>query len=363
MPRTRTILLALTLVLFLSLASTASAGELQRGLDDVVAAGAPGAVVLVSDDGRTTTAASGRFHSGGRYRIGSMTFRMGSMTKTFVATVVLQLAGEQRLRLSDTVEQWLPGVLPYGDDVTIEQLLNHTGGVPDNIFPLIAGLFGDDRFRTWQPAELLAIGASRPRSEPGKWVYSNTDYVLLGMIVERVTGRSLRDQLMRRIVRPLGLHDTSFPYRSPAIPGRHAHGYSLPVDENLQPIAGPLVDMTRFNPSLAWGAGNGVSSVSDLARFWRALLGGRLLGPHRLAELKSGVETGQPGLRYGLGVYIWETRCGTLIGNEGDILGFSNVVMSNEDGSHLAVVMVNLKLAPEAVGDALDRVLDLATCG
>ncbi len=361
MTNTRTTLLAL--ILFFLLAPPASAGELQRGLDDVVAAGAPGAVALVSQDDRTTVAASGRLHPGERDRPEAMTYRIGSMTKTFVATVVLQLAEEQRLRLSDTVDRWLPGALPYGHDVTIEQLLNHTGGVPDNIFPLLAGVFGSDRFRTWQPAELVAIGISRPRGEPGKWAYSNTGYVLLGMIVERVTGQSLRHQLMQRIVRPLKLRDTSFPYRSPAIPGRHARGYSLPVDENLQPIAAPLVDMTRIGPSLAWGSGHGVSSVRDLARFWRVLLGGGLLGPRQLAALKSGVETGRDGLRYGLGVYIWETRCGTLIGNEGDIVGFSTAAMSREDGSRTAVAMVNLKFAPDAVDDTFARVLDVATCG
>jgi D-alanyl-D-alanine carboxypeptidase len=357
----------LAAALALTAAAPAHASPLQRPLDQVVAAGAPGSVALVARDGRTATATSGvaDLATGRPIRAGDR-FRIGSTTKTFVATVVLQLAGERRLRLSDTVERWLPGALPYGGDVTIRQLLDHTGGVPDNIVTLMSELFHGDRFRTWTPRELVAIGAGLPRTTPGRWAYSNTDYALLGMIVERATGHSLRHAIEHRILRPLRLHDTSFPVRSPVIRGRHAHGYSLALDDRLRPIEGPLQDMTRFGPSLAWGSGNMISTAGDLARFQRALLGGRLLRPAQLSAMTSGVDTGHPGRRYGLGVFIRDTPCGTLIGNEGDIAGFSNIVMSSEDGTRTAVVMVNAKFAPAAVDDALDRAADAAekeACG
>jgi D-alanyl-D-alanine carboxypeptidase len=114
-------------------------GELQRLLDQIVAAGAPGAAARVRDGHRVTQAASGLadLHTGRPMRPG-LTYRVGSLTKPFVATVVLQLVAEGRLALSDTVERWLPGILPYGDQVTIRQLLSHTSGVPDyTLEPLV----------------------------------------------------------------------------------------------------------------------------------------------------------------------------------------------------------------------------------
>ena len=191
------------------------------------------------------------------------------------------------------------------------------------------------------------------------WAYSNTGYALLGLIVERATGHRLGRELSRRIVRPLGLRGTSFPVRSPAIGGRHARGYSLGED-------GRLHDVTRYSPSGAWAAGNGVSTLRDLERFQRALLGGRLLRPAQLREMLKGVPTGRAGRRYGLGVFLTDSPCGTLVGSDGDILGFSNSVTSNLDGRRTAAVMVDAMFAPEAVDDAFDRAQDAAArevCG
>jgi D-alanyl-D-alanine carboxypeptidase len=318
----------------------------------IIMAGAPGASALVHRDGHTWVAAAGEVRPDDRFRI-------GSTTKPFVATVVLQLAAERRLRLDDTVEHWLPGALPYGGDVTVRQLLNHTGGVPDDIAPVMGELLHGDRLRVWTPQELIAYAAAQPRTTPGVWEYSNTDYALLGLIVERVTGTRLERELARRIVRPLGLRDTSFPVRSPAIGGRHARGYSLGED-------GRLHDFTRYSPSGAWAAGNGDSTLRDLARFQRALLRGRLLGRPELRAMLTGVDTGSPGLRYGLGVFLTDSPCGTLVAFDGDILGFSNNVKGTLDGRRTAAVMVDVKFAPEAVDDAFDRAQDLAmreACG
>jgi D-alanyl-D-alanine carboxypeptidase len=313
----------------------------------VVAAGAPGASGLVHRDGHTRVQSAGVVRPDDRFRI-------GSTTKTFTATVVLQLAGERRLRLDDTVERWLPGALPYGDDVTIRQLLNHTGGVPDDLPPVLEELLHGDRTRVWSPRELVASAAAQPRNASKVFKYSNTDYTLLGMIVERVTGHSLERELARRIVRPLHLRDTSFPVRSTAIGGRYAHGYSLGED------------VTRYSPSGAWASGNGVSTLRDLERFQRALLGGRLLRPAQRRAMLHGVKTGVDGRRYGLGVFLRDSPCGTLVGNDGDILGFSNNVQSTLDGTRTAVVMVDEMFAPDAVGDAFDHAVDAgaeAVCG
>jgi D-alanyl-D-alanine carboxypeptidase len=331
-------------------------GELRRLLDPVVAAGAPGAAARVRDDHRVTQAASGvaDLRTGRRMRPG-LHYRVGSVTKPFVATVVLQLVAEGRLSLQDTVERWLPGTLPYGDQVTIRQLLNHTSGVPDNsLEPLVVlYTFPHGRSRAWTPRELVALIADQPPDfPPGTgWSYSNTGYVLAGMIVEAVTGHKLGQELARRIFRPLGLHDTFFPVNRPDIPGPNPRGYSLPlVDE-----AGPLLDFTVYNPSLAWGAGNLISDLADLERFFRALLGGRLLPPRLLAAMTTPVDTGVPGYGYGLGLEMIQTPSGRLIGHGGAIPGFDNIVLNTKDGRDQLGVMINELVAPTAVLKALTQ--------
>lgn len=182
-------------------------------------------------------------------------FRIASATKTFVSTVVLQLVGEGRLFLDDTVEALLPGVVTGngndGSRITVRQLLNHTSGLFNYTadFPTLtdAAAFRAGRFDTWTDSRLVAIAMRHaPNFEPGtRWEYSNTNYTLAGMIIERTTGHSWQHEVTRRIIRPLGLRDTSAPVTHPAIPGRHLRGYSAFGGD--RPI-----DVTLLNPS---GAG------------------------------------------------------------------------------------------------------------
>jgi D-alanyl-D-alanine carboxypeptidase len=331
-------------------------GELQRLLDQIVAAGSPGATARVRDEHAVQQAASGvaDLRTGRPMRPG-LTYRVGSVTKPFVATVVLQLVAEGRLSLSDTVERWLPGILPYGDQVTIRQLLNHTSGVPDYTLEPLVRLytFPHGRFRAWRPRELVALIADQPPDFPPgtAWSYSNTGYVLAGLIVQAATGHKLGQELAQRIFRLLGLRDTFFPVNRPDIPGRNARGYSLPLGQE----DGPLLDFTVYNPSLAWAAGALVSDLGDLARFFRALLGGRLLPPRLLAEMTTPVDTGQPGFGYGLGLVVIETPAGRLIGHDGAIPGFLNIVLSTEDGRRQLGIMMNEEFATPAVYEAFNQ--------
>jgi D-alanyl-D-alanine carboxypeptidase len=228
-------------------------------------------------------------------------FRAGSLTKPFVATVVLQLVAEGKLSLSDTVERWLPGILPYGDQITVRQLLNHTSGVPDYTPAPLAGLYRGDRFRSWRPGELVGLVAGQPPDFPpgSAWSYSNTGYVLLGMIIERVTGQRLGRELERRIFRPLRMRDTSFVTNFPWLAGRHADGYSLQYDDGYNPIEGTLFDITVFNPSFAWAAGAVLSNEADLAPFFGALLGGRLAARGAGTDEDPGRNSRRSGLRVG----------------------------------------------------------------
>jgi D-alanyl-D-alanine carboxypeptidase len=331
-------------------------GELRRLLDPVVAAGAPGAAARVRDEHRVTQAVSGvaDLRSGRRMRPG-LNYRVGSLTKPFVATVVLQLVAEGRLSLQDTVERWLPGILPYGDQVTIRQLLNHTSGIPDNVIEPLVILYTlpGGRARAWTPRELVALIADQPLMFPPgtAFAYSNTDYVLAGMIVETATGKTLGQEVTRRIIRPLRLHDTFFPVNRPDIPGPNPRGYSLPFNQET----GPLLDFTVYNPSFAWGAGNLISDLADLERFFRALLGGRLLPPRLLAAMTTPVDTPQPGLGYGLGLVVLQTPSGRLIGHDGAIPGFLNIVWNTEDGRRQLGVMINELFAPTAVVQAFNQ--------
>jgi D-alanyl-D-alanine carboxypeptidase len=170
-------------------------GELEGLLDQVVAAGVRQAASGLAD-----------LRTGRPMRPG-LNYRVASVTKPLVATVVLQLVAEGRLSLSDTVERWLPGILPYGDQVSIRQLLNHTSGVPEYLLVPLLELYGSrqGRFRSWTPRELVALVADQPPLFPPgtTYSYSNTNYVLAGLIVEAATGRTLGQELKRRIIRPL----------------------------------------------------------------------------------------------------------------------------------------------------------------
>lgn len=342
--------------------------ELRRLLDRLVAAGAPGAAGWVQDDsgGRRDAGGLADLRSGRPMRP-ELHFRAGSLTKSLVATVVLQLVAEGRLSLDDSLQRRLPGTLPYGEQVTIRQLLNHTSGVPHNWAAVEQTLYRSSggRFRAWTPRELVALVADQaPSFPPGTaWSYSNTGYILLGLVVESASGSTLGQELQRRILGPLGLHGTTFPEASSGIPSPRSRGYSLPLGPQGEPLDGPLLDVTAQNPSWAWAAGALVSDLEGLTVFFRALLGGRLLPPGLLAEMLSTV-TVPPGSiplpmydRYGLGLLETETPAGRLVGMVGGIPGFLSIVLSTHDGRRQLGVMINLLAAPAVVVEAFMQVV------
>ncbi len=324
---------------------------LQSDLDALVAGGAPGAILLVRDKHRTTKLTSGvadiadarAMHPRDRYRV-------ASLAKSFTSAVVLQLVGEGKLQLSDTVERWLPGLVPNGENITIRHLLGHTSGLfdyekdPRVIEPYLSGNLGF----YWSPLELVAIALSHePLYPPGETplsTYSNTNYVLAGLIVKAATGTPIEVQMRRRIFKPLDLDATTYPLSETAIEGRHAHGYML-----LGPP--PLVDVTAFSPSIAGAGGAIVSTVGDLADFYRALFKGRLLRPKLLDAMMTTIPSGGDlGQRYGLGLEEFATSCGTGWGHSGAFPGYWNYAFSSADGKRQAVLMVNID--PSAISEA-----------
>ena len=329
--------------------------------DAVVEAGSPGALVLVDDGSSRREETSGLAVLEGRVPLRAHDrFRIGSITKTFVAVVVLQLVDEHRLGLKDTVERWLPGLVPSGRRITVRQLLAHTSGLadyaddPDFIRRTVA-----QPRRQWTPRELVGVAlAEGPVARPGdRFAYASTNYVLLGMVVERVTGTSLERQFRRRIFAPFRLEDTTF---APDLPnsGRYAHGYAPSEHDGIVGSLATARDRSTVTTSWAWAAGSIVSTASDLSRFLGALLQGRLLPP-RLRELMRPA----PGSRYGLGLAAFRTPCGTAIGHTGALLGTVSAAWSSRDGQRRVVAMSNsFPLAPSA-GAALRRLLDASFCG
>jgi D-alanyl-D-alanine carboxypeptidase len=299
-------------------------------------------------------------------------FRIASTRKTFVATVALQLVGESRLSLDDTVERWLPGVVRgNGNDgrrITVRHVLQNVSGIHDDMPGYTSPEeYLQQRYDVYTREQLVARAMThQPDFPPGTgWGYSNTGFLLAGMIIERVTGRTLRQEITDRILRPLRLQQTTWPGTSPTLPRPHARAYELFK-------TGELVDVTEQVPGDPDAV---VSTTRDLNRFFRALLGGRLLRPAQLAEMKrtvpisADVEEIWPGGQYGLGLVRRPLPCGGVRwGHDGGDGGYTTVTGVTEDGRRSAVVSMST-----ALGDsrehylqqqrAADKLIDNALCG
>src|SRR5215217_4186239 len=287
------------------------ARQLQAILDDMVAASAgsiPGVVLYVEHDGHgswTGASGFGQLDPNVKFRPGDR-FGVGSIVKPFVATTVLQLAEGGRLTLDDSLPDLLPadviGRFPGASEITVRMLLGHRSGLPDWDSPDVESSAIGDLGKIWTESELLDLAAAKePLFSPGAdYSYSNTNYTLLGLIIEHATGRSWRDEVADGVIKPLELEATALP--SPgdrSLGGSHAHGY---VD-----VSGELLDISTVDPSMAGAAGGNalVTSASDLVRFFNALLAGRLFQhPETLkAMLDFKPATEEPGqVGYGLGI-------------------------------------------------------------
>jgi D-alanyl-D-alanine carboxypeptidase len=287
-------------------------------------------------------------------------FRIGSLTKTYVATLLLQLAEEGRLALDDAVASVLPGLVPGGDKITIRQLLNHTSGLFDYEKDprVLAPYFGGDLAHHWAPRKLVRIAVShRPLFTPGtRHSYSNTNYLVAGLIVEAVTGSTLERVLDRRLFTPLRLRRTAF-QTSPRRPVPDAHGYYVFGKP-------PAADITGLSP-YPWAAGAIVANAADVATFYGALLSGRLLNADSLRQLKTTVAEGKDAeSRYGLGIMRVPTPCGIAWGHDGNMPGYDVWALSSTNGRKQVVLSVNqdpLSL-PKSFGPKNGRLLVAAYC-
>ncbi|MFJ9774325.1 serine hydrolase domain-containing protein [Kitasatospora sp. NPDC101157] len=335
----------------------------QQRLDALVKEdGVPAALATVKGrDGRsrTYTAGVGDLATGSRVPVDGQV-RIASNTKTFTAVVVLQLVAEGKVGLDTSVDAYLPGLVRGegidGRNITVRQLLQQTSGLPDYVDHERV-LSAPERY--YEPRELLdAALAKRARSAPGaQWAYSNTNYLLAGLIIQKVTGRPLGEEITKRVIDRIGLRHTYFP-----VPGdttiheAHPRSYQRAAD-------GSTRDFTSLDPSWGWAAGAMVSTNTDLTRFFGALLGGRLLPAAQLAQMRTTVpaETLGPGARYGLGLVSRPLSCGGVAwGHGGAIPGTYTAGGATDDGR--AVNFAVTTLPSDDTGAHVGQAVDDALC-
>ncbi|WP_051338331.1 serine hydrolase domain-containing protein [Streptomyces flavidovirens] len=358
----RTASLALALAVPLGAATltpSAHAASSERGhevtrtaLRDLVEKGGlPGVAAKVQDRKGTWFGAAGYADTAtGRKRSAGDHFRGASITKMFIATVLLQLEAEGRLSLDDTVGTWLPGLVQGngydGSRITLRQLLNHTSGIANYtddpaFLHNAAGLgFPEHRYDTHTPEELVAIALKYPpKPDPEKAPsYSNTNFVIAGMVIERATGHSYEREAIRRIIQPLKLRGTSFPGTAPQMPNPHAIGYSRLHQD--APDA-KIHDATEQNMTWLGAAGDIISTSGDLNRFHRVLMRGELLAPAQTKEMLDEVPA-DDGIGYGLGVEFAKLSCGVkVVGKSGRTNGSLSAMVGTEDGKHQLTFSIN----------------------
>ncbi|MFI6395435.1 serine hydrolase domain-containing protein [Nonomuraea sp. NPDC050540] len=343
---------------------------LQADLDTIRDAGTLGVQARVVSPRGDLAAASGTAVRGRKVPVPvDGHFRMGSNTKTFVATVILQLEAEGRLSLGDNVERWLPGLVRgNGNDgraITVRHLLQHTSGLHDSVGDIEMKMrtergYREYRFLRMSPRKLVALSVGhRPLFAPGaRWSYSNINYLLAGMIIERATGNSWREEVTRRIITPLGLRNTTLPGDSPRLPKPHPESYTDDA-KTARPFRA-----TRLSLGWAGPAGEAVTTTGDLSRFWRGLMGGRLLRPQQLKKMTTTVPLGAPGREFGLGMAKQKLSCGiTAWSHPGGTPGFITDNAVTEDGRTSVIVSRTSYPGTPEQGKATARLIDNALCG
>ncbi|MEE1801208.1 serine hydrolase [Streptomyces sp. JV176] len=357
---------------------SATSWSVQRDADALRDTGVTGVAVRLETPRGTVTARSGVGDLVTRRPVPKDGYlRLGSATKTYVATVLLQLVGEQRISLDRTVEQLLPGVVSgAGNDgraITVRDLLQHTSGLYDYVYDVFPGpgaqTYFAERWRAYPPEELVALAMRHEPDFPAgtRWAYSNTNYVLAGMIIEKITGHTWEQQVHTRVLRPLGLQHTDTPGTRPFLPRPHASNYQQFTAD------GPMVDTTiPYRPFDSGADGSMTGTARDLNRFFTALVDGRLLKPAELAAMRTTVpvppDSGHPaGTRDGLGLFFTPLSCGGgYLGHGGSGFGYVVRAVTTTDGRRSITVSAHSRAGdPRSAArqeDALRDLVDHALC-
>lgn len=324
--------------------------KLRAALDELmeVPEGPPGVSVLIQRRAQTQFRRRGVADvTSGAKPTPRLQMRIASMAKAFNGAVALALVSEGRLGLDDTIGQWLPGVLPLAENVTVRQALQHTGGLPDYIRDqdFIDVLIADPA-QYLTPQQLLAFVADKPLEfTPGtRYSYSDTDNVVVGLIAEAASGKSYDELLREYVYGPAKLGRTSLP-ETLAMPSPLLRGYEVSPDA-------PPEDVTEvINPALAWASGGIVSTPNDVNRFFRAYVSGDLFG-RKARRAQSNFVFGSssppgPGRNKAtLALFRYATRCGTVYGHTGSFPGYRLFAAATANGRRSVVFSVNAQIVP-----------------
>jgi D-alanyl-D-alanine carboxypeptidase len=351
--------------------------DVQESVQALVSGSIPGAILFVRQGDRSFTVAAGYADKVKKTPMRATdVFPIGSTTKSYTAVLVMRLVAQGKIRLDAPVSKYLPGLLRYGNRITIRELLSHTSGLydfaedPTFTAPYLHGKFGF----AWTPKQMVGFAATKPLLfAPGtKFSYSNTNYVVLALLAERIGGKSYEKQLADYIFRPLGLSHTSLPASNKTLPD--VHGYVALGAEGKTVDAAPI-DIAALTPSFAWSAGGIRATAEDEADFFRGLFSGKLLPRAQVTAMETTRATGGA---YGLGLmptggfeYEWSrytkaitTTCGRAWGHGGAFPGYYQLPISSPDGSRQAVLLVNADetLLSQAQYKQVYKVLATAYC-
>lgn len=331
-------------------------------LRSVVDRGAPGAIARIDDHGSTHTLARGfADRSTGRAIAAGDRFRVGSVTKTFSAVVLLQLADEHRLSLDASVDRYLPGLLP-DTRITVRHLLSHRSGLYDytnDMFARSVSGFESVRDKVFTYRQLLNMSLEKPRTNaPGAaYAYSNTNFVVAGMLIEKITGHPVRTEYENRVFKLLRLRDTFYVHPAKKLPGHSTRGYLTPDEPGAA-----LVDATEQTASWAQSAGAVISTARDLNTFFSALLAGRLTSSARLKEMERWTKVNTT-TAYGLGLRRRDLSCGiSVYGHTGAVQGYYTYAFTTKDGGRSLTTLANTS-NNAAVLDTMAGALESAFCG
>lgn len=292
-------------------------------------------------------------------------FRIGSNTKTMTSTVILQLVEEGKLKLNDPIGKFVPGV-PNGKKITIRELAEMRSGLYSYSFdPGFNKTLDTQPKKAWKPSELLKIAFShKPNFAPGaQYEYSNTNIVLLGVVIEKLTGETASEAFQERIFGPLKMKHSSLPEPNEwKIPGPHAQGYqfgtnvatiesyAVPKAEQAAALDGSLLPLnyTNSNPSWAWTAGGAISTPAELATYAKALGTGKgLLSPKmqkvRMNSLRPIVPGAKTGVEYGIGLAQFAPG---IVGHDGQVPGFSSFMAYDIETGDTIILAANLSASP-----------------
>ena len=314
--------------------------DLKATIQTLVDNGYPGALAAKTDkDGNAVGATAGK----GNLATGEAPpldgeVRIASNTKTFVAVLIMKMVEEGKVKLDEPIETYLPGIVKGqgvdGKKITVRQLLQHTSGLPD---------FGDGQLDYFairndyvSPRDVLDGVLSRPAQfAPGaKFQYNNANYVVLGLLAERVAKRPIAEQIETKIVKPLGLKHTYMPAPGEkTIRGKHPHGYHT---RDGKP--GKLEDITEADPSWEWAAGSMISTPSELNKFMQSVFDGSLLSQASISEMKKSVPAPEMGGEYGLGLIGYKSSCGVVWGHSGNNPGYYSLSSVGSDGTAATIV-------------------------